>query len=284
MPLFYASEVAALLGLNRFKTKDEAMFRVLSNMPKYKPMIQRIKESSGKKTEREHVAEAPEEVKADLTKAVETALTMKSTAEIETKIEEFKKDATVKLIETAMAGKAAPPEFKAAAQKIARKETTVEAEVAKLEKSAVVESIGREIQKQRGTKLEAVAEDKHAVDTGKAVTDRGASARFECDDYILIGFIDGMQDGCVVETKNRKRVWKEPPNYDIVQLRCYMKMRGCVGGLLLESFPDGTTRKTVVPWDEDEWNVIHSGLVAVAHEVVTLTPERAEAIVRKCLI
>ena len=132
--------------------------------------------------------------------------------------------------------------------------------------------------------MEAVAEDKHAEDSGKAVTDRGASARFECDEYILIGYIDGMQDGCVVETKNRKRVWKEPPNYDIVQLRCYMKMRGEVGGLLLESFPDGTTRKTHLGWDRSEWNTIHEGLVSVASEIDSMTSQRAELIVRKCLI
>lgn len=284
MPVFYASEVAALLGQNRFKTKDEALFRVLSNMPKYKPMIQRIKDTSGKKTDREHIEEAPEEVKTTLVKAVESSLTMTSTSEIEKKIEEVKKEATAKIIQSAIEGKAAPAEFKEAAQKIARKETTIEAEVAKLEKSVVIESIGREVQKQRGTKLESASEDKHAVDTGKPVTDRGASARFECDEYILVGFIDGMQDGCVVETKNRKRVWGEPPNYDLIQLRCYMKMRGGIDGILLESFPNGTKRTTRLVWDADEWKSIHNGLVSVAGEVGSMTQERAELIVRKFLV
>lgn len=284
MPIFFASEVAALIGLNKFKTKDEAIFRVMSSMPKFKPLIQRVKESTGKKSEREHIAEAPPEIKESLAKAVESSVGMSKTSDIQTKIEEFKKETTTQLLKGAMEGKATPIEFRIAAEKIAKKETTIEAETLKLEKSAVVDSISREIQKQRGTKLESVAEDKHATDTGKAVTDRGGSARFECPEYILVGNIDGMQDGCVVETKNRKRVWKEPPNYDLIQLRCYMKMRGEIDGLLLESFPDGTTRKTRLGWDADEWNAIHTNLVAVSDEINSMGVSRAESIVQKCLM
>lgn len=284
MPVFFASEVAALLGLNRFKTKDEALFRVLSDMPKYKPLIQRIKESSGKKTEREHIEELPDNIKKSLDRAVEGALVMNSTDDIEEKITEIKKDTASKMVELALMGKATPPEFHESARKIMEGKSHMAAEVAKLEKTAIVESVGREVQKRRGTKLEAVSEDKHAEDTGKAVTDRGASARFECDEYILVGYIDGMQDGCVVETKNRKRVWKEPPYYDLVQLRCYMKMRGEIDGLLLESFPDGLTRKTHLRWDAAIWKDIHDRLVTVASEIDNMTLQHAELIVRKCLI
>ncbi len=283
MPIFFASEVAALIGLNKFKTKDEALFRVISSMPKFKPLIQRVKESTGKKSERDHIAEAPEEVKEILAKAVDSSIGMSKTSEIETKIEEFKKETTSQLLKGAMEGKAAPVEFRIAAERIAKKETTIEKETAKLEHSMVVDSLSREIQKQRGTKLESVTEDKHASDTGKAVFDRGGSARFECSEYILCGYIDGMQDGCVVETKNRKRVWKEVPTYDVIQLRCYMKMKGEIDGLLLESFPDRTTRKSHFTWDVDEWNAIHTNLVAVADEIDSMSSERAESIVRKCL-
>ncbi len=284
MPIFYASEVAALIGLNKFKTKDEALFRVISSMPKFKPLVQSIKESTGKKTEREHVSEAPPEVKESLAKAVESSIGMSKTSDIQTKIEEFKKETTSQLLKGAMEGKAAPVEFRIAAERIAKKETTVEKETAKLEHSMVVDSLSREIQKQRGTKLESVAEDKHAVDTGKAVFDRGGSARFECSEYIICGYIDGMQDGCVVETKNRKRMWGAPPNYDLIQLRCYMKMRGEIDGLLLESFPDGTTRKTKLSWDLDEWDAIHTNLVAVADEITSMSAHTAEHIIRKCLL
>lgn len=284
MPIFFASEVAALIGLNKFKTKDEALFRVISSMPKFKSLIEKMKETTGKKSEREHIAEAPAEVKESLAKAVESSLGMCKTSDIQTKIEEFKKETTSQLLKGAIEGKDAPVEFKMAAERIAKKETTIDSETVKLEKSAIVDSLSREIQKQRGTKLESVAEDKHGKDTGKAVTDRGASTRFECAEYILVGNIDGMQDGCVVETKNRKRVWNTPPIYDLIQLRCYMKMRGDVDGLLLESFPDGTTRKTKLVWDADEWDAIHTNLVAVADEIATMSSHKAEVIIKKCLL
>lgn len=284
MPVFYASEVAALLGLNRFKPKDEALFRVLSNMPRFKPLIERIKETTGGKTCAEIINEAPQDIKVSLDKAVGEAVKASSQKSIESTMTQFKQDTTNALLTKAIEGKDAPSVFKTAATRILKKETTYEQEVKTLESSTVVDTLTREIQKQRGTRMESAAEDKHAADTGKAVTDRGASGRFECDEYILVGFIDGMQDGKIVETKNRKRFWKEPPNYDLVQLRCYMRMKGKVPGVLLECFPSGETRKTVLEWDDSEWDAIHSGLVSVASEIASMTADRAESIVRKCLV
>lgn len=58
----------------------------------------------------------------------------------------------------------------------------------------------------------------------------------------------------VVEVKNRMRKsLNPPPAYDIIQLRCYMRMFERADGMLVEEFPDGTIRKTPVPWEEDEW-------------------------------
>jgi hypothetical protein len=93
-----------------------------------------------------------------------------------------------------------------------------------------------------------------------------------------------MQDGAVLETKNRKRFWREPPMYDLIQLRCYMKMKGNLPGVLLECFPGGDSRKTHLKWDLDEWQSIHDNLCAVSDEISRLTLESAESIIRKVLI
>jgi hypothetical protein len=131
--------------------------------------------------------------------------------------------------------------------------------------------------------MEHTVEDSHAILTGKDVTHRGDRASFECEEYTLFGYIDGMQDGAILETKNRKRFWKEPPQYDLIQLRCYMKMKGEVDGILLECFPGNSTRQTKLNWSDSEWEKIHIGLCEVSNEISNITFEVAEMIIRKYL-
>jgi len=131
--------------------------------------------------------------------------------------------------------------------------------------------LASEIQKRRGTKLEKVAEDAFVVETGKEITERNTFTQFECPEYRLIGYIDGFQDGKVVETKNRKRFWSIPPAYDFVQLRCYMRMKGRVPGVLLENFPAKAPRTTMVPWEEEMWESIHSGLCEVSADIARMS-------------
>lgn len=283
MPLFFASEVAALIGRNKYKTKDEAIFRVLSTISKFKPLIERIKIETGGKTQREIVEEIPDDVRSLLDSAVSTAMSGSTETEIVKTIDTFKKETAKTLLTNAMEGKTTTVEFKAAAERIQKKETTVEEEMKTLEKSSVVSVIGSEVQKRRGTHMESKAEDDHAETTGKEITNRNSSTRYECPEYTIFGYIDGMQDGCVVETKNRKRVWREPPEYDLIQLRCYMKMKGDIDGLLLERFPNGSTRETKLKWNPTEWQPIHSSLCSVANEINTMSPERAETIIRTAL-
>lgn len=280
MPIFYASEVAALLGLNKYKPTSEAMCRVIGSIAKFKPLIQRIKDETGSQTEKEIIESAPDHVKESLEKAVVSSIGAKSELEIVKMIETFKKETTESLLKNAIEGKSAPVEFCAAAERIRKNESTPEEESRKLITTPTVEVISQEIQKQRGTRMESSAEDKHAAATGKAITNRGAPVRYECAEYTIVGYIDGMQDGSIVETKNRKRFWKEPPPYDMIQLKCYMKMKGNVGGILLECFPSGEKRQTVLKWDEDTWSVIHRGLCKVALEIDNLDMATAEKLIR----
>lgn len=126
-----------------------------------------------------------------------------------------------------------------------------------------IEALTSEIQKQRGVKLEHSAEDAFG-----GVEHRSDFVKFSCPEYDMIGYIDGMKDGCVVETKNRKRFWREPPSYDFIQLLCYMKMQGNAGGILLENFPgDYKPRVTHVAWSDEKWQEVHQGLLKVCEEI-----------------
>lgn len=284
MPTFFASEVAALIGRNKYKTKDEAIFRVLSTISKFKPLIERIKTETCGRTQKEVIDTIPEDVKVALDSAVSTAISVSSEVDIVKTIDTFKKETTQKLLESALGGKSSTVEFKAAAERIQKRETTVEQELKTLEKTNVINVISSEVQKRRGTQMESKAEDDHAVSTGKDITNRNSSLRAEFPEYTLFGYIDGMQDGRIVETKNRKRIWAEPPVYDLIQLRCYMKMKGDVDGLLLERFPNGNVRETLLSWDPIEWEYIHSGLCLVAEEITKMTDKQVENITRKVLI
>lgn len=169
----------------------------------------------------------------------------------------------------------APPELKAGLQEaiITATKTTSDASLKQVIDSYKKQIIGKtdektfevlstEIQKQRGVILEDIAEDNFG-----GVENRGQFVSYNCPEYRIIGFVDGIKDGKIVETKNRKRFWKNPPEYDIVQLRCYMKMNGNVDGILLETFPEKSPRSTEISWSDREWEKIHTSLLGVCNEI-----------------
>jgi hypothetical protein len=111
-----------------------------------------------------------------------------------------------------------------------------------------------------------------------AVTNRNTNVKYESDTYILSGSIDGQQEGKVIEIKNRKHFWKEVPEYDIIQLKCYMKMKGNVDGVLYETFPNQESRETVLHWNDEEWDEIHKGLESVANFVSNISQNEVDSI------
>jgi hypothetical protein len=283
-PRFSASEVAGILGRNPYKSKNEVLLKVLTQFPRFKPIIESVKSSLGGKTEREIVAEAPPEIHRMLAECVAESTTAKTDAEFEGVVKRFKAENARVLLTNALNGSNVIRDLdidlvKAARARIHTGQTTVEGEVEALgtilagviDASKEQEALASEIQKRRGTKLEKVAEDAFVVETGKEITERNTFTQLECPEYRLIGYIDGFQDGKVVETKNRKRFWAVPPAYDFVQLRCYMRMKGKVAGVLLENFPAKAPRTTHIPWDDAEWESIHAGLCAVSADIARMS-------------
>jgi len=291
-PRFSASDVAGLIGRNPYKSQNECLLKVISMMPKFKPYVLNVKDVMGARTDREVVVQASPVALRAMYDSVNMAVNATSDHEVEKAIQTFQTAHVKQVIQETLEGKRVPATeaLKEVVARIARGETTMQKELPYLEvRSDVVAQIqatqehqvlASEIQKRRGTKLEDKAENNYAVDTGKEVTDRNTFTDFECAEYRLIGYLDGMQDGKVVETKNRKRFWTVPPAYDFVQLRCYMFMKGKLDGVLLENFPGRGPRTTSVPWDDEAWRDIHENLCMVSSTIANLTEEDAQDLAR----
>jgi len=275
-PIVYPSEVAALLGKNRFKSSYEAMVDLISRMPKFKSTIAEFKRSTGALTEKELVKAAPPSIKESIEQAVQSTVRSTSQKDIQATIDTFQTSSTTTLLNDALNGKSEYSEFRESAKKIRLGLSTVEKEINQLRTTPVVTSLTREIQKNRGTQMEA--------STGDDITHRGTPVRYECGEYILAGYIDGIQEGKVVEIKSRKHFWRVPPTYDIIQLRCYMKMRGGVDGILLESFPGGEKRQTDVKWNPEEWQGIHDGLADVMNTISRMEQKDVFDLLRETLL
>jgi hypothetical protein len=131
--------------------------------------------------------------------------------------------------------------------------------------------------------MESIAEDELGAKTGITVSNRNTPVRYESLHYIIVGYIDGTSGDRIVETKNRKHFWGSPPEYDLIQLRCYMKMKGNTDGVLLERFPNGNTRETELVWDDSEWDTLDANLRNLTNEIEKMTLTEAERIVREIL-
>jgi hypothetical protein len=291
-PRFSASDVASLLGLNPYRSKNESLLKVISTMPKFKSAIQEVKDAMGARTEREVVAQASPSTLKAMYESVDAACVATSDSQMEKAITTFKQTHIRQVVQETLEGKRVPttPALEEAVARIVAGQMDVATETAllcanpevttKIEQTQEHQVLASEIQKRRGTRLEDKAENNHAAATGKEVTDRNTFVDFECDSYRLIGYLDGMQSDKVVETKNRKRFWTTPPAYDFIQLRCYMFMKGKKDGVLLENFPGRGPRTTALPWDDDAWDLIHDGLTSVASTIANITAEDAQSLAK----
>lgn len=90
------------------------------------------------------------------------------------------------------------------------------------------------------------------------------------DEWMVGGRIDAMttEGGCVVEVKNRvTRAPGNPPDYELDQLRTYLKIHAAERGYLFEVMegPDGPiTHLTVMEADAGAWAAMERGLGEVA--------------------
>lgn len=130
------------------------------------------------------------------------------------------------------------------------------------ESKEVVESV-KSINTIRGQKLEDVSTDAYQSVIGTDVKFRNSKCYvYSKNKWLIAGRVDGLTSDSVVETKTRRRFWKAPPEYDIIQLRCYMKLCNKKIGVLNEQFPNNTSRATRIEWDDEIWKSIEESIDA----------------------
>lgn len=139
-----------------------------------------------------------------------------------------------------------------------------------LKRVRVVAEAASAVVKKRGTIQEEASTNALQASTGAPVHSRNS----QCYTYhmrgpdglraFIAGRVDGLQgNDTVVETKTRRRFWANVPEYDIVQLRCYMKLTKRRAGILNERFPNGDSRITNVEWSDAIWADIEAELLKV---------------------
>jgi len=124
--------------------------------------------------------------------------------------------------------------------------------------------------KERGTRIEQDSTNKLEASSGIPIHSRNASCyvyHIPSSNVVIAGMTDGLQgEDTVVETKTRRRFWKSPPEYDLIQLRCYMKLTNRKLGILNECFPDGSNRVTKIEWSDSLWSEIENKLITYINE------------------
>jgi hypothetical protein len=270
-----ASDVAALIGENPYKTRKEAIEALAINNGYECPDDEEEQETISKL-----VSSAMDQI-TEVCKSV-------SEVDLEDKIEKYEKKVVQTAIEdevrrsrgevTFLAKQCLPPSVVESIKRNPTQsvETVIQTFKAEIKQSPLIAEACHSINKIRGTILETQSTDNLQTKLGKKVDERnskyyiyhiprlGFAAR-------IVGKLDGttkLADGdAITEIKTRRRKWATVPVYDIIQLRCYMKLTGIKKGILHEEFPDKTSRTTNIDWSDSEWNRIEKSLIQTLEEV-----------------
>jgi hypothetical protein len=136
--------------------------------------------------------------------------------------------------------------------------------------------------KERGTRMEAAVLDTYEASHATKVGMRNDKRmHLRAPAYTITGCIDGFDElkSQIIEVKNRRRLWARVPEYDIIQVRVYLAILAfneklpLLSGKLVERFPGGDVRETLVPHCLEEWARIDAELTALAERVQTMTED-----------
>ena len=147
--------------------------------------------------------------------------------------------------------------------------------------AALQQLVEQQVNKQRGAQEEEQVLAKTEAQHQTPITNRNERRGFLVEQgFCIAGYCDGFMEAenRIVEVKKRRNWFKLPPEYDLVQLRVYMRMFGAASGLLVESQLNGPQhRETLIESDELEWGLIRTGLQAAASEIREATPTSIRA-------
>ena len=172
------------------------------------------------------------------------------------------------------------------AAELAAKANAEAATLAEISSERAMDSLLRsEVHKKRGRDEESAVLDDVEKRKQRKITARNAEMKyFRCEQYSIGGRCDGrIENGTIVELKTRRHWFSNPPEYDLVQLQIYLKIFNEPHGELIEKQQNGNrTRETQVTCDEEEWAVIHNGLVDTVHAFTEMTSEGLIKLAEAC--
>lgn len=256
-----ASDVAALIGKNKYKSKEEVFERIAIEHglieaeestliaeieSKLSPEIEQVLVSTGKDVETTMNAYERSAEKLIITDSVLRVMSLKPilNAPVETPTD----------VQSALSVICAVSDTKEHAIEQAIQHPIIQKF---LKESKQITECAKSINTLRGQKLEETSTDAYQSRSKVEVTHRNSKCYiYRKNSWMIAGRVDGLTDIAVVETKTRRRVWNSPPEYDIIQLRCYMKLCNRQIGILNEQFPDGTSRETRIQWNDSLWTSI----------------------------
>jgi hypothetical protein len=230
-PLFvYASEVAACIGRNPYKPPREAAAAIVK---RYDPELYASRGIVSEADVAERVLRETPRLREHLSRAASEA---RSTDGIQDKV--------------AQASKLLPEGLDKDAKKIL--ESTI--------RSTMYTSVGTHRESEVFEGLEERLGQAVTLDPKTYKIDMGVLGDSGIP-WVLCGKIDGRAaDGGVVEIKNRmRRLFGKVPDYESVQVLCYMKMLESECAYLVESFQDRHAVHTI-PWDAAQWEEIEDTL------------------------
>ena len=93
---------------------------------------------------------------------------------------------------------------------------------------------------------------------------------FEIDKYniYICGKIDGIENNQLIEVKNRKnRLFEFIPEYEQIQIEVYFKLTGLKKGKLIQNYND-TQSIILIEQNNDLWNIIENELKTISNKII----------------
>jgi hypothetical protein len=130
-------------------------------------------------------------------------------------------------------------------------------------RTQLVDEIKGKVSRKRGLDNEDSILNQYEAQREVKVTERNTKTiKKSFETFRMVGRCDGYvaSESRIVDSKDRTRMWPNVPLYDEIQLRCYMNMYNAKESELIERFPDGTTRHTLYPADDEKWTTLQTAV------------------------
>ena len=244
IPEISASNIAGLIGLHNYKSKEEVMYSLLCK----NKLTREVVKSFESRHQRKPFDELCKEVYKDssISKCIQMGIQKaQETTDVLSVLNEVKSMANTI---------------------VTLRWTQYPLEV----RERLVQEVAGIVSKQRGLKNENTILNTYETQREVKVIERNTKmCRKDFPSFKLIGRIDGYVEAekRIVDSKDRTRFWETVPIYDEIQLRCYMNLLNALESELIERFPDNTTRHTKYMNDPEKWKIIEHAITQSVKDI-----------------